>query len=49
MPRGGVVGVYDQYDYLREKTDALNKLAREIDRILGIETKAKILELRTAM
>lgn len=47
--QGGVVGVYDQYDYLREKTDALNKLAREIDRILGIETKAKILELRTAM
>ena len=31
----GVVGVYDQYDYLQEKADGLNKLAREIDRILG--------------
>jgi integrase len=33
--QGGVVGVYDQHDYLREKADALNKLANEIERILG--------------
>ncbi len=33
--QGGVVGVYDQYDYLQEKADALNKLADEIDRILN--------------
>ncbi len=46
--QGGVVGVYDQYDYLREKTDALEKLAREIDRILGVEAKTKIIELKTA-
>ncbi len=30
-----MVGTYDQYDYLREKTDALVKLANEIDRIRG--------------
>lgn len=34
--QGGVAGVYDQHDYLHEKADALNKLALEIDRILGI-------------
>lgn len=33
--QGGVVGVYDQHDYLHEKADALNKLANEIERILG--------------
>lgn len=47
--QGGIQGVYDQHDYLQEKTDALNKLGREIDRILGVETKAKIIELKTAM
>jgi integrase len=47
--QGGVVGVYDQYDYLQEKADALNKLGREIDRILGVAGKAKIIELKTAM
>ena len=33
--QGGVVGVYDQHDYLHEKADALNKLGEEIDRILA--------------
>lgn len=27
--QGGVVGVYDQNDYLYEKADALNKLGKE--------------------
>jgi integrase len=31
----GIVAVYDQYDYLDEKRDALVKLADEIDRILS--------------
>jgi integrase len=31
----GVEGVYDQYDYRREKTDALEKLADLIERILN--------------
>ena len=47
--QSGIQGVYDQHDYLQEKADALNKLGREIDRILGIETRAKIIELKTAM
>ena len=29
-----LVGVYDQYDYLDEKRDALTKLDREIESIL---------------
>jgi integrase len=33
--QGGVVGVYDQHDYLHEKADALNKLGLEIDHILA--------------
>jgi integrase len=33
--QGGVVGVYDQHDYLAEKADALNKLGQEIDQITG--------------
>ena len=32
--------VYDIYIYMREKRTALEKLGREIDRILGIEDKA---------
>ena len=47
--QGGIQGVYDQHDYLQEKADALNKLGREIDRILGIETKAKIIQLKEAL
>ncbi|WP_167495747.1 tyrosine-type recombinase/integrase [Desulfosediminicola ganghwensis] len=46
--QGGIQGVYDRYDYLQEKADALNKLANEIDRILGKEKTAKIIELKTA-
>jgi integrase len=47
--QGGIVGVYDQYDYLNEKADALDKLGREIYRILGISTNvANIIELRRA-
>ena len=34
--QSGVVGVYDQYDYLDEKRDALNKLDRELRRILSV-------------
>lgn len=35
--QGGIQGVYDQYDYLQDKADALNKLANEIDRIRGVQ------------
>jgi len=44
--QGGVVGVYDQYDYLDEKRVALDQLGREIDKIIGIEGKTKIIKLR---
>jgi integrase len=44
--QGGIVGVYDQYDYLDEKRVALDKLGREIDRILGVKSKAEIIKLR---
>ena len=47
--QGGIQGVYDQYDYIQEKADALNKLGREIDRIIGVGTKGQIVKLRTAM
>lgn len=33
--QGGVVGVYDQHDYLEEKSDALRQLGEEIERIIG--------------
>jgi integrase len=35
--QSGVSEVYDRYDYLQEKTDALQKLANEIDRVRGAE------------
>ncbi len=35
--QGGVAGVYDQYDYLQEKSDALGKLSKEIHRIVKAE------------
>ena len=45
--QGGIAGVYDQYDYLNEKSDALDKLGREIDKILGIDVQpAKIITMR---
>ena len=31
----GVAGVYDQYDYIQEKKDALDKLAQEIMQLVG--------------
>ncbi len=46
--QNGVQGVYDQYDYLQEKADALNKLANELDRIVGVKNTARIIELKTA-
>ena len=46
--QGGVSGVYDQFDYLQEKADALEKLGREIMRIVGVKTSADIITLRTA-
>ena len=45
--QGGVAGVYDQFDYLQEKTDALDKLGREIYRIIGADVEpAKIISLK---
>ena len=45
--QGGIIGVYDQHDYLLEKADALEKLGREIDRIIGTKVKSqKIVKLR---
>jgi hypothetical protein len=32
---GGVEGVYDRYDYLREKQDAFNRLAALVERIVN--------------
>lgn len=45
--QGGVVGVYDQHDYLREKSDALEKLGQEIYRIVGLaeQQPTKIIKL----
>ncbi len=44
--QGGIAEVYDRYDYLQEKTDALQKLANEIDCIRGAEiSNAKIIKL----
>jgi integrase len=37
--QGGIVGVYDQHDYLQEKADALNKLGREIYQIVGLDVE----------
>jgi integrase len=38
---GGVEGVYDKHDYLPEKRDALDKLAREVECILFPPPKVK--------
>ena len=47
--QGGIVGVYDQFDYLQEKRDALDKLGREIYRIVGQPVaKAKVFKLNAA-
>ncbi len=44
--QGGIVGVYDQYDYLPEKAAALDKLGREIYRIVGLKTDGKVFQMR---
>ncbi len=43
---GGIEGVYDTYDYLKEKRQALDKLGREIDRILGIKHETAVISIR---
>ncbi len=43
---GKIEGTYDIFGYLPQKADALNKLGRKIDKIIGAETKqAKVVEL----
>jgi hypothetical protein len=32
---GGVEGTYDRYDYLREKSDAFDRLAALVERIVN--------------
>lgn len=45
--QGGVVGVYDLHDYLQEKADALNKLGRRIDSIIGVKSESpKIVQMK---
>lgn len=44
--QGKIQATYDQHDYLQEKSDAMDKLSREIYRILGKETGAQIVPLR---
>jgi integrase len=44
----GVEGVYDQYDYLQEKRDALKKLAGEIDRIVNPHPQDNVVPPRSA-
>jgi len=44
--QGGIVGVYDLHDYLQEKSDALDKLGKKINSILGIRQRTKIIQLR---
>lgn len=44
----GMAEVYDQYDYLDEKRDALDKLSREIMRILGREEKSNVIKFPKA-
>jgi integrase len=47
--QGGVAGVYDQYDYLDEKRDALRKLGNEMARIVGLDIeKGTVIQLRQA-
>jgi integrase len=44
--QGGMQGVYDQFDYLEEKRNALEKLGREIQRIIGIKKKGQLIKMR---
>lgn len=43
---GKIEGTYDIYGYLPQKADALDKLGREIARIVGAKTDSKIVFLR---
>ena len=45
----GIEGTYDQYDFLPERREALQKLADEIDRIVGAAKVEKIKELTKAV
>ena len=48
--QGGIVGVYDQFDYLQEKADALNKLSNEILKIIGkVEKINNIVAIKQAV
>lgn len=42
----GVAGVYDQYDYIQEKADALDKLARELMRVVERAEPTSVIRLR---
>lgn len=42
---GKIEGTYDIFGYLPQKVDALNKLGKRIDRILGKSDKAEIIQL----
>lgn len=44
--RGKIEAVYDLYSFLDEKRAALDKLDREISRIIGCSKKAKVVQLR---
>jgi hypothetical protein len=45
---GGVEGVYDRYEYLVEKRDALSKLAEIVPEIVTQKPDGNILRLRRA-
>jgi integrase len=49
--QGGIQAVYDQFDYLDEKTKALDLLGREIGKIVGLEIEAesKVIPIRRAV
>lgn len=46
--QGGMVGVYDQYDYLIEKAAALDKLGAEVMRIVGNSSAGNVVQIRRA-
>jgi len=41
----GVAGVYDRHDYYKEKQQALDALADEIDAVLNGSTKSNVVRL----
>ena len=46
--QGGVEGIYDRYEYITEKAQALEKVERHIKRILDITEQCKIVALKIA-